>query len=83
MAKSEEKVNELMRAYARAIKAVARDGLVRTAKSAGFIADPNDDESWTAKKGKRKGYQVFVLLVKYSDERLKKKPFSGGLHARL
>lgn len=83
MAKSEEKVNELMRAYARGVKRVKQDNLLRTAQSAGFIADPNDPDSWTAKKGKRKGYQVFVLLVQYSEERLKKKPLSGGLHARL
>lgn len=83
MAKSEEKANELMRAYARALRAMKKEGLVSTAKSAGFVPDPGDEESWTKPKGKRKWAQVFVLVIKGSDERLKKYPMTGGLRARL
>lgn len=83
MAEAEHKTNELMRAYAKALRTVKKENLLRTAKSAGFVPDPAAPETWGKRKGKRTGYQVFVLLVKYSDEQLAKDPLSGGLLERL
>ena len=82
MSAAEGKTNELQRAYARALRTVKTETVNRTAVSAGFVPDPAHPERWTAKKGKRRGYQVFVVLVKYSDERLAKNPLSGGLAAK-
>jgi hypothetical protein len=70
--------NAVLRAYSKAVKKLDKDPLLlANLASAGFII-PNGQ-----KRGQRKGYQVFVWVTRYSDELLKKKPLSGGLHAKL
>lgn len=75
--------NPVLRAYSRAVKRITKEKLLSTTQDAGFIADPHNPEAWDAKKGKRKGYQVFVKLVKYDEELLAKEPLSGGLVGNL
>ncbi len=66
--------NSLLRAYSKALKTLQRDeAMTASTISAGFII-PNGQ-----KRGKRKGFQVFVKVCCYSEELLKRKPDSGGL----
>lgn len=69
--------NSVIKAYSRAVKNAEKDGLTSSATCAGFII-PNGQ-----KRGQKSGYQVFVKVIRYSDALLKKKPMTGGLHARL
>ena len=75
--------NAVLRAYSRAVKRITDEELLSTAQDAGFIPDPHNPDAWKAKKGKRKGYQVFVKLVKYDEELLEKEPLTGGLVGNL
>lgn len=66
--------NALLRAYSKAAKNLTSDeAMSASAVSAGFII-PNGQ-----KRGKRKGFQVFVKVCRYNEELLEKKPMSGGL----
>lgn len=68
----------VLRAYNRAAKKFDKDpDLVGTHESAGFIIPDGQ------KRGKRKGFQVFVRMVRYDEEKLKADPMSGGLLAPL
>lgn len=68
--------NQLLRAYSKAIRKVEKDKrgrLTATKVSAGFIIPPGQME------GHMKGWQVFVELHRYSDDKLRQNPRSGGL----
>lgn len=66
--------NALLRAYSKAAKNLENDEcLTSSATSAGFIIPIGQP------RGRRKGFQVFVRVCKYSDELLAKDSFTGGL----
>lgn len=68
--------NAVLRAYNRAAKRFDKEpSLTATSQSAGFVIPDGQ------KRGKRKGFQVIVRMVRYDEELLKKKPESGGLLA--
>ena len=70
--------NAVLRAYNRAAKKFEKDpAIVSTHESAGFIIPDGQ------KRGKRKGFQVFVRVVRFDESMLKRKPESGGLLASL
>ncbi len=67
-------VDSLVRAYSKAAKKLRSDqAMTASAVSAGFIFPLGQ------KRGKRKGYQVFVKVSRYDDEVRKANPLSGGL----
>ena len=66
--------NAVIRAFSKAAKNINKEAtMTSSSASAGFII-PNGQ-----KRGQRRGYQVFVKIIRYSDELLKKKPMTGGL----
>lgn len=66
--------NALLRAYSKAVKNLQRDGkITASATSAGFIIPDGQ------KRGKRIGFQVFVNVCRFSDDLLRRKPYTGGL----
>jgi hypothetical protein len=70
--------NGLLRAYSRAAKNLIKDpGMAASAVSAGFII-PNGQ-----KRGKKTGFQVFVKVCQFSEQRLKEKPKTGGLFCEI
>lgn len=69
--------NNLLRAYNRAAKRIKDDNLTSAATSAGFIIPAGQ------KRGQRKGWQIFVMLIAYSDAKLAKNRCSGGLAVKI
>lgn len=67
--------NSLLRAYSRAVRVIKQegDGLLATSQDAGFIM-PNGNP-------KGEGYQVFVRVVRFSEDKLLRDISSGGLLA--
>ncbi len=64
----------LLRAYQKAARRLKRDSDMTAATvSAGMLIPKGQ------KRGKRKGYQIFVKVCRYSDELLKRKLETGGL----
>lgn len=57
-----------------AAEAIQKDScMLSSARSAGFIIPRGQ------KRGKRRGYQVFVRVVRFDEALLKSKPSTGGL----
>lgn len=69
--------DRVLRAYAKVAKRIQEDDCTKSSTSAGFII-PVDQP-----RGPKKGYQVFITLVKYDEALLKEKPESGGLLTKL
>ncbi len=71
--------DDVLRACGRAARAMIdkrgelRTGILATEKSAGFAFPPGQ------KRGHREGLQVFVKVVRYSDDLRRAKPLTGGL----
>ena len=66
--------NNLLKAYSKAVKKLQKDkSMTACLVSAGFIIPDGQ------KKGKEKGFQVFVKVHRYSEELFKRKPITGGL----
>ena len=65
------------RAYSLAVRDIIKEGssLVKATRSAGFTPDGTDD--------KGKSLQVFVTVVRFSKQRLKDEPESGGLACQV
>lgn len=68
--------DRVLRAYNRAAKSATHPdngAVTRISMSAGFIIPAGQP------KGPKEGWQVFVTLHRYSDQKLKDDPLSGGL----
>lgn len=65
--------DRVLRAYAKAAKRIQKDDCTKSSTSAGFIIPVGQP------RGPKKGYQVFVTIVKYDEALLNDKPDSGGL----
>lgn len=64
----------LIKAYNSAIRGMDRDaGMTAKSVSAGFAIPAGQ------KRGKRRGYQVFVKVARFDEELLKSDPVTGGL----
>ncbi len=75
MPATKESVN---RAFAKSLKRIMKDdALVSTQTDAGFVIPKGQ------KRGEKEGYQVFVRVIRYSDNLLKLKPLTGGLLSEL
>lgn len=65
--------NRVLRAYNKAVRNVVQENLLACSIDAGFIMP--------AKWAKGEGYQVFVRVVRFSEQHLKDDPMTGGLLA--
>ena len=69
--------DNLVRAYNSSLRRVGKGRVISAATSAGSAIPIGQ------KRGKRRGWQVFVKLVEWSEERQALKPKSGGLFAPI